>query len=137
VLAATPVTDPDRSPGALADARYVSLRTFRRNGSSVDTPVWAAGLDRSLVLFTDGTSWKVKRLRASPRCEVAVCDARGNVSGDWRSGTAQVVGDPARERRAYEVLRAKYGWQMRSLDLVSWAFGRIGRRVVLEIEAPA
>ena len=124
----------DRSPGVLAEAAYVSLRTFRRNGSSVDTAVWLAGLDRSLVVFTDGTSWKVKRVRANPRCAVAVCDSRGNVSGEWQDGSARIVDDPEREERAYEILRAKYGWQMRALDLVSWIGGRIGRRVVLEID---
>jgi hypothetical protein len=44
-----------------------------------------------------------------------------------------VIADPERERRAFEALRAKYGWQMCLLDLVSWIGGRIGRRVVLEV----
>jgi len=129
-----PAHDPNHA--MLAKAPYVSLRTFRRGGSSVDTPVWSAGLDDSLVAFTDGTSWKVKRARANPRCEVAVCNAVGAVSGEWVQGSVRVVGDPERERRAYEALRAKYGWQMRALDFVSWIGGRIGRRVILEISFP-
>jgi len=44
-----------------------------------------------------------------------------------------VITDPERERRAFEALRAKYGLQMRVLDLASWIGGRIGRRVVLEV----
>lgn len=115
-------------------ADYASLRTFRRDGSSVDTPVWIAALDGSLVAFTDGTSWKVKRIRSNPSCAVAVCDAVGRVSGDWRPATVRIVVDPAQEQRAYEALRAKYGWQMRALDLVSWIGRRIGRRVVLQIQ---
>ena len=117
----------------LAAATYVSLRTFRKNGTSVDTAIWIAGFDGSLVGFTDGTSHKVKRIRANPRCAVAICGAAGSVSSDWVEGKVEIVGDPERERRAYEVLRAKYGLQMRALDLVSWIGGRIGRRVVLEI----
>lgn len=126
-----PAHDPALS--VLAEATYVSLRTFRRDGSSVDTPVWVAGLDGSLVAFTDGTSWKVKRLRANPHCAVAVCNAVGTVSSEWFPGSIDVIADPERGRRAFEALRAKYGLQMRMLDLVSWIGGRIGRRVVLEV----
>ena len=126
-----PAHDPALS--ALAEATYVSLRTFRRDGSSADTPVWVARLDGSLVLFTDGTSWKVKRVRANPHCAVAICNAAGTVSGEWVPGSAHVVVEPERERRAFETLRAKYGLRMRVLDLVSWIGGRIGRLVVLEV----
>ena len=123
----------DSALSVLAEAPYVSLRTFRRDGSSVDTPVWVAGLDGSLVAFTDGTSWKVKRLRANPHCAIAVCNAVGTVSSEWFPGSVDVIVDPERERRAFEALRAKYGLQMRMLDLVSWIGGRIGRRVVLDV----
>ncbi len=121
------------SYATLADTPYVSLRTFRKNGTSVDTAIWIAGLEGSLVAFTDGTSYKVKRIRADSRCAVAVCNASGKVSSGWVDGKVEIVGDPERERRAYEVLRQKYGWQMKGLDFVSWIGGRIGRRVVLEI----
>jgi PPOX class probable F420-dependent enzyme len=116
----------------LAEAKYVSLRTFRRDGSCVDTPVWIAGLEGSLVAFTDGTSWKVKRLRANPKCALAVCNVMGTVSGEWAPGSASILSDSDREQRAYAALRAKYGMQMHALDLMSWIGGRIGRRVVLE-----
>lgn len=43
----------------LDDATYVSLRTYRRNGSPVDTPVWQAPLQGYLVADTDGRSYKV------------------------------------------------------------------------------
>ena len=118
---------------AFADARYASLRTFRRDGSTAETPVWIAALDRSVVLFTEGTSWKVKRVRRDSRCAIAVSNAFGTVSGPWVPSSARIIDDPDRERRAYEALRAKYGWQMRAVDLVSWIGRRIGRRVVLEV----
>ena len=127
------MADGPPSRAMLAEATYVSLRTFRKNGTPVDTAVWIAGLDGSLVAFTDGTSHKVKRIRASSRCALAVCGVSGTVSSPWVDGTATIVADTDRERRAYEALRAKYGLQMRALDRVSWIGGRIGRRVVVEI----
>lgn len=117
----------------LAERSYLSLRTYRRDGTPVDTAVWAAGLDGALVVFTDGTSWKVKRIRRNPDCAVAVCDAFGNISGPWIAGRVRIIDDPERERRAYESLRAKYGVRMRVADIGSWIAGRIDRRKVLQI----
>ena len=50
---------------------YISLETFRKDGSGVKTPVWAAALDGKLVVMTDGTSHKVKRLRSNPAATAA------------------------------------------------------------------
>src|SRR5262245_3521098 len=101
--------------------RYISLETFRKDGSGVRTPVWVANLDGKLVIVTDGTSYKVKRLRANPKCRIAGCDARGKqVHTDWADATARVVEDEAHRERAEKVLKEKYGWQYSLLNLGSW-----------------
>jgi len=56
---------------------YVNLVTFRRDGRGVETPVWFVVLDGKLYVFTDGTSAKVKRLRATGRVKIAPCGVRG------------------------------------------------------------
>ena len=118
---------------ALATESYISLATFRRSGAAVETPVWFASFDGKLYVVTDGTSAKVKRIRATKRVRVAICDVRGRVRGDWRDGQARVVGDRRLAERAHTALREKYGWQMRLLDAGSRLFGRIGRRAYLEL----
>lgn len=120
--------------GALADERYINLETFRRDGRGVKTPVWCAPLDGHVVVFTDGTSGKVKRLGRSSRVRVAACDVRGSVRGPWVDGVCRVVDDPQLEERAYAALRRKYGLQMRLVDFTSRLAGRIGRRRVLDVE---
>ena len=65
----------------LDDEQYINLETFRKDGSGVKTPVWAAAQDGKLVVMTDGTSHKVKRIRADPKVRAAACDARGTVNG--------------------------------------------------------
>lgn len=120
---------------SLERARYVSLATFRRNGARVDTPIWAAPRDGKLYAFTAADSGKAKRLRNSDRAELAPCDARGRLLGDWVSARARIVQDPATIESAYTALRAKYGWQMRLGDLMSRLAGRYHRRAILEIEA--
>ena len=121
----------------LSGESYINLATFRRDGRRVPTPVWFASVGDRLYVFTDGTSAKVKRIRATRRVEVAPCDVRGKVTGEWIAGAARVVDEPDTIEHAYEALRARYGWQMRLVDLVSWAAGRIGRRAILEIRLGA
>ncbi|HEU4368604.1 MAG TPA: PPOX class F420-dependent oxidoreductase [Methylomirabilota bacterium] len=119
--------------GALTPHRYLSLATFRRSGADVRTPVWFAEVDGRLYAFTSGDSGKVKRLRASSRARVAPCDARGQIKGAWQEATARLVGDPQSIARAHAALRAKYGWQVRGLDLVSRLTGRLHRRAWIEM----
>jgi PPOX class probable F420-dependent enzyme len=119
--------------GDLARERYLSLATFRRDGTEVRTPVWVAAHGDRLWVVTAGDSGKAKRLRHSSRARVAPCDARGRVSGAWRDVSARVARsvDEAALRAAF---RAKYGWQVRLLDAMSRLTGRIKRRAWIEIE---
>jgi PPOX class probable F420-dependent enzyme len=94
------MTAPDTAP--LARAKYVSLTTFRRDGTPVSTPVWnVAHRDDTgdgFACTTGANSGKVKRLRNDDRIEVAPCDVRGRVAPDapHYAGTARVV-DPGEE----------------------------------------
>lgn len=114
-------------------AAYVSLRSYKRDGDPVDTPVWAAPLDGRLVVFTLRDTFKVKRIRRNPKVALARCGLFGEVSGPWHEGTCRLVADPAHEARAYAALEAKYGWQMRLGTVMRGLVGGIERRCVLEI----
>ncbi|MBM4246668.1 MAG: PPOX class F420-dependent oxidoreductase [Deltaproteobacteria bacterium] len=124
---ATPL---DRDP-------YVSLLSYKRNGSGVETAVWAAPLDGKLVVFTLKDSFKVKRIRRNPKVRVAKCGVAGKLLGPWHDGTCVLVTDPAHEARAYDALNAKYGWQMRLGTLLRSLFGGLDKRCVLEIALDA
>ena len=117
----------------LATESYISLATFRRNGTAVETPVWFAILDGKLYVVTDGTSAKVKRIRATKRVRLAACSVRGRVSGKWFDGKGRIVREKKLVERAHDALQQKYGWQMWLLDTGSTLFGRIGRRAYLEL----
>jgi PPOX class probable F420-dependent enzyme len=119
-------------------ASYINLKSFRRDGSAVDTPVWLAPLDGKLMVFTLGDSYKVKRIRRNPRVRVARCDVRGKLLGPWYDGRCRAVeGEPELEKRTYAALRAKYGWQMYLGDFFSRLSGRYKKRLVLEITLDA
>ncbi len=76
----------------LARARYLSLETYRRDGTAVRTPLWfAADGDGVVYVYSRADAFKVKRLRRAPGCRVAACDVRGKVLGPWLEATAEVV----------------------------------------------
>jgi PPOX class probable F420-dependent enzyme len=112
--------------------RYISLETFRKDGSGVKTPVWAAAMAGKLVVVTDGTSHKVKRLRNDPKIRAAGCNARGDVHGAWHKGTARILEAPEAEQ-AEATLKSKYGLQYLVLNFFSSVSGRRKRRAYLEI----
>ena len=113
--------------------RYMSLATFRGNGTEVATPVWFAAAEGRLYVVTAGASGKVKRLRRSSRARVAPSDARGRVRGEWREGSAHILTEPRAIDRAHAALRAKYGWQVWLADALSRLTGRIHHRAWIEI----
>jgi len=115
------------------DGSYLNLATFKKNGTVVETPMWFVELDAKTYLFTDGTSFKVKRLRRDERARIAPCTMNGRVTGVWQDRKGRLVEDPILQERVYDALKAKYGWQMRLLDLGSAIGGRIGRRAVIEL----
>ncbi|MGA0822713.1 MAG: PPOX class F420-dependent oxidoreductase, partial [Ilumatobacteraceae bacterium] len=90
--------------------KYVSLVTFRRDGSPVPTPVWFAAMGDEFGVITETNVGKVKRIRSNPRVTVQVCDMSGNVSNDAPvlSATARLVtGDEA--VRVRKAVGKKYG----------------------------
>jgi PPOX class probable F420-dependent enzyme len=117
---------------------YISLRSFKRDGGSVDTPVWCAPLDGKLVIFTLRESYKVKRVARNPHVQVAKCDVRGKLLGPWQDGTcAMIERGSAREDQAYAAFTRKYGLKMRIGNFFSSLVGRRKRRVVLEVAVAA
>ncbi len=117
----------------LAGERYLSLATFRRNGKAVKSPLWFAERDGSYFAFSESKAGKVKRLRNSSRSQVAACDMKGRVRGEWMDAETMIIHDPQLQKDAYAALRTKYGFQMWLTDLLSRLSGRIGKMSVLEI----
>ncbi len=113
--------------------RYINLRTFRKSGAAVDTPVWFAQVtENHYVCYSAGDAGKVKRLRNSSQAEVALCDYAGKLQGPWLQAEALLVMGDAEISQAYTLLRAKYGWQIRMLDFVALLSGRIKNRQVIQ-----
>jgi PPOX class probable F420-dependent enzyme len=73
--------------------RYLSITTFRRDGRAVATPVWFVQRDGKLLVETDASSGKVKRIRRDPHVRVAVCTASGRLRGEQMTAVAEILPD--------------------------------------------
>ena len=62
--------------------KYLSLTTYRWDGTPVSTPVWFVEEDGRLFVVTAAHSYKAKRLRRNSAAMVAPCTARGVPLGD-------------------------------------------------------
>ena len=114
--------------------RYLSLITFRRNGSEVATPVWFAEMGGLFYVFSEGDAYKVKRLRRNPAVRGAPCRVFGTVTGEWIPGRGRIVtDDTALVSRAERAFDAKYGWQIRLFNLFSKLGGKYPKRAWLEL----
>ncbi len=97
---------------ALGAEKFVSLTTFKKDGSAVATPMWI-GRDGDHVFFwTPADSWKAKRAKNNPEVMMAPCSRGGNIRDGalFRcDGVAEVITDPATVARLAGGLRRKYG----------------------------
>lgn len=118
----------------VSQAQYVLLTTFTKDGRPKPTPIWIArDGDRALVI-TEKNSWKVKRIRNTPRVTLAVCDMRGNVKGETIEAVATVLDDSQTEL-VYQAINQRYGLIGRIFNFFSKLRGGAKRTVGLEIRS--
>jgi PPOX class probable F420-dependent enzyme len=121
----------------IAASECMNVRSFKKDGSPVDTPMWVIALDGRLCNYTDERTYKVKRIRRNPKVEVAACNVWGKCSTDWVPATCRIVEDEARRQQVFELLRAKYGIHWYLSLWGSKLTGKTKYRRVLEFELAA
>lgn len=92
-------------PATLFGGRYLSITSYRRDGTEVATPVWFVQENGSLLVETDGDSGKVKRIRRNPVVRVAPCTASGRLRAQQVTARAELL--PAAETGRVEALLAR------------------------------
>ena len=98
-------------PAAIRGQKYISLTTFRKNGTPVATPVWFGEEDDRLYIMTRSDSGKYKRIRNNPKVRVAPCTIRGVITGSLLDSTARIL-SPEEHKRARQAINRKY-WAAR------------------------
>lgn len=94
-------------PSAIRGQKYISLTTFRKNGTGVATPVWFGEESDRLYVMTRSDMGKTKRIRNNPQVRVAPCSIRGKVTGPEVAASARIL--PLEEHaRARLAINRKY-----------------------------
>jgi uncharacterized protein len=117
----------------LAASTYLSLTTYRKDGTAVPTPVWASTDGTRLYVWTQSDAGKVKRVRNRGHVQVAPCDARGSLQGAPVDASARVLDAPEDLARVESLHKAKYGLQFTLFSLAGKVFRRGRGYAALEL----
>jgi PPOX class probable F420-dependent enzyme len=110
---------------ALFPGRFLSVTSFKRNGTGVATPLWAVCDGGRLYALTDLRSAKVRRMRRNPRVLIAPCRADGRLRREPVPARVQVLTDTRDLERVQQRLLARYQVSYRVVMLAY----RLGRRL--------
>jgi PPOX class probable F420-dependent enzyme len=94
-------------PPAVHGQKYISLATFRKNGTKIATPVWFGEERDKLYVMTRSDMGKTKRIRNNPQVTVAPCTIRGKVTGPEVPAIARLL-PPEEHAHARQTINRKY-----------------------------
>ena len=120
-----PVERPAADLEALFPGRYLSVTSFKRDGTGVATPVWFVSDGSRLYALTDLHSGKVRRIRRNPHVLLAACRADGKLRGEPVPARVEVLTATPELERVRKLLIERYKLSYRLVMLVY----RLGRRV--------
>lgn len=116
----------------LAKAQYILLTTFTKDGRPKPTPIWAAVQGDRLLVITQEKSWKVKRIRNTPRVTLATCTMNGKPTSEAVEGTAAIL-DKSHTTAVYDAIGNRYGLLGKVFNFFSKLRGGLDNNVGLEL----
>ena len=118
----------------VAQAKYLLLTTFTKDGTPKPTAIWGVPDGDRLLVITDRVSWKVKRIRNTPRVTIAACDMRGNPKGEAVEAVAAIL-DKSANGATYDGIGKRYGLIGKTFNLFSKLRGGMSNNVSIELKA--
>jgi uncharacterized protein len=94
-------------PPEIHGQKYISLATFRKDGTAVHTPVWFGEETHKLYVMSRSDSGKYKRIRNNPQVRAAPCTMRGKITGPEFPAVARIL-PPEDWPHARETVHRKY-----------------------------
>ncbi|AQT79814.1 PPOX class F420-dependent enzyme [Mycolicibacterium litorale] len=117
-------------------AKYLLLTTFTKDGRPKPTPIWGVPDGDRLLVITDDGSWKVRRIRNTPRVTIAACGVLGKPKGQPVEAIARVL-PKSDTRGVYSKVLRRYwhhSWWFLAHTVVRGGVDKV--HVGLEITAP-
>jgi hypothetical protein len=118
----------------VAKSEYVLLTTFTKDGRPKPTAIWVAPEGNRVVAITQEKSWKVKRIRNTPRVTIAECDRSGKPKGEAVEAVAVVL-DKSQTEAVYGAIGSRYGLIGKVFNLFSKLKGGMKNNVGIELKA--
>jgi uncharacterized protein len=111
---------------ALGAEKFVSLTTFKKDGTAVAAPMWIGRDGDHLFVWTPADSWKAKRAKKNPRVVLVPCSRGGKVREGAQpvDGIAEVITEPATVQRLAGVIRRKYGLEFTVVTFIERVLAR-------------
>ena len=114
------------------DQKYLSLETYKRDSTPIQTPVWFVTENDQLYITTKETTGKVKRLRNNQNARIAVCSMKGDIKSDWVDVGLEKIPEESDVEKIVKLRKKKYGFSAR---LVSMFTSQKGKTVAYSIVA--
>lgn len=118
----------------VVNSEYVLLTTFTKDGRPKPTALWVAPSRDGVVAITQEKSWKVKRIRNTPRVTIAECDRSGNPKGEPVEAVATIL-DKSANSATYDAIGKKYGVIGKAFTVFSKLRGGMKNNVSIQLTA--
>jgi uncharacterized protein len=118
-------------------SKYLLLTTFTKDGRPKPTAIWGVPEGGKLLVITDDGSWKVRRIRNTPRVTIARSGSLGKPKSEPVEGVARIL-PKSETRRVYNAVLKRYwyhAWWFYAHSLVRGGIDKV--HIGLEIEPAA
>ncbi len=88
-------------------SKYLLLTTFTKDGRAKPTAIWGVPDGDRLLVITDDGSWKVKRIRNTPRVTIAKSGSLGKPRSDDVEAVARIL-PKSETRQVYNAVLRRY-----------------------------
>ena len=106
------------------DQKYLSLETYKRDSTPIQTPVWFVTENDQLYITTKETTGKVKRLRNNQNARIAVCSMKGDIKSNWVDVGLEKISEESDVEKIVKLRKKKYGFSARLISMFTSQKGK-------------
>ena len=106
------------------DQKYLSLETYKRDSTPIQTPVWFVTENDQLYITTKETTGKVKRLRNNQNARIAVCSMKGDIKSNWVNVGLEKIPEERDVEKIVKLRKKKYGFSARLISMFTSQKGK-------------
>ena len=106
------------------DQKYINLETYKKDGTSIRTPVWFVIDDDLIYVITRDSTGKVKRLKNNQDAQIVSCSFKGEPKNEWIKGKVEKITGKEADI-AIKLRKKKYGMSARLIGLFTSQKGNL------------